>query len=75
MTQTEAMPLTPDLQALADELDQQFAAGDREIIREAKRERVAEEARRALGLPVKQRRRDLRAYEGFAEGGGCPSRP
>lgn len=69
------MPLTPELQRLAAKLDKQFAAADREIIREAKRERDAEQARRALGLPVKQRRRDLRAYEGFAEGGGCPSHP
>lgn len=69
------MPLTPELQRLAAKLDKQFAAEHREIIREAKRERDAEQARRALGLPVKQRRRDLRAYEGFAEGGGCPSHP
>lgn len=38
------MPLAPDLRRLATDLDRQFTAEDREIIREAKRERVAEEA-------------------------------
>ncbi|NLI84277.1 MAG: hypothetical protein GX440_02495 [Propionibacterium sp.] len=66
------MSLTPELQRLAAKLDKQFAAEDREIIREAKREREAEQARRALGLPVKQRKRAFRAYEGFASGGTYP---
>lgn len=50
----------------------QFAAEDREVIREAKREREAEEARRALGLPVKRRKRDIKTY-GF--GGGSAGVP
>lgn len=62
------MPLTPELQRLA----AQFAAEDREIIRQAKQEREADEARRALGLPVRERKRDLRAFEGFASDGTAP---
>lgn len=66
------MPLTPELQRLAADLDARFAAEDREIIRQAKQEREANEARRALGLPMKERKRDLRAFEGFARGGVAP---
>lgn len=66
------MPLTPELQRLAAHLDAQFAAEDREIIRQAKQEREADEARRALGLPVRERKRDLRAFEGFASDGTAP---
>ncbi|MGA4669501.1 hypothetical protein ACPCG0_06830 [Propionibacteriaceae bacterium Y1923] len=66
------MPFTPELQRLAADLDRQFAAEDREIIRQAKQEREADETRRALGLPVKERKRDLRAFEGFADGGVAP---
>lgn len=66
------MPLTPELQRLAARLDAQFAAEDREIIRQAKQEREADEARRALGLPARERKRDLRAFEGFASDGTAP---
>lgn len=45
------MALPPELQRLAADLDKTYAAEDREIVREAKREREMDEARRALGLP------------------------
>ena len=58
------MPLSPDLQALADELDQQFAAEDRQIAQEITR-------RRRTGEP--EPKRDLRGFEGFADG-ACSAR-
>lgn len=51
------MPLTPDLQALAEELDAQFAAEDREIAQEIAR-------RKRTGEP--EPRRGLRGFKGFA---------
>ena len=41
------MPLTPELQRLAADLDAQFAAEDREIIRQAKQD-AADEATSAF---------------------------
>lgn len=60
------MPLSPDLQRLAADLDRTFAAEDREIDKEAKREREMDEARRAVGLPPKKKpAREIKTY-GFA---------
>lgn len=56
------MPLTPELQRLAADLDRTFAAEDREIVKEAKREREMDEARRAVGLPPKPQRRDIKTF-------------
>ncbi len=65
------MSLSPGLQRLAADLYKQFAAEDREIIQEAKREREMDEARRAVGLlPKKKLARKINTY-GF---GGTLSR-
>lgn len=65
-------PLTPKLPRLAADLDKIFAAEDREIVKEAKREREMDEARRAVGVPPKkQPAREIRTY-GF---GGTAAAP
>lgn len=66
------MPLTPELQRLAAHLDKTFAAEDREIMKEAKREREMDEARRAMGLPPKKKpAREVKPY-GFGRSGAGP---
>ena len=54
---TVTMPLSPENQRLAEELDAQFAAEDREIAQEVAR-------RKRTGEPEPQR--DLRGFQGFA---------
>lgn len=58
-------PRKPDaaLQADLERLDAQFAAEDRE-------DRRKEAERRRKGLP--EPKRDLRTFEGFADGGAAP---
>lgn len=66
------MPLSPELQRLAADLDKTFAAEDREIIKEAKREREVDEARRAVGLPPKRNPdREIKTY-GFGTSDATP---
>lgn len=62
-------PLSPEARKLDAALDKLFAAEDREIAKEVKREREVDEARAAMGLPPVKRKRDIRAFEGFASGG------
>lgn len=67
------MPVSPELQRLAADLDKQFAVEDWEIIQEAKREREVDEARRAVGLPPKKKPAcEIKTY-GFGRGGTTPA--
>lgn len=65
-------PLSPEAQRLSEGLDRQFEAEDREIARQIARENREDRERAAKGLPPLKRKRDIRAFEGFASGGVTP---